>query len=61
MVAPTCFDIALLSSGSVPSAQHAHSHILSTAPQLSISQKALETLPEGGNIMPKRVGDTIHD
>ena len=25
---------------------------LSTAPQLSISQKALETLPEDGNVMP---------
>jgi hypothetical protein len=28
-------------------------NILSTAPQLSISQKALETLPEDGNLMPK--------
>jgi hypothetical protein len=36
-------------------------NILSTAPQLSISQKALETLPEDGNIMPKHVGDTIHN
>jgi hypothetical protein len=34
--------------------------ILSTAPQLSISQKALGTLPEYGNAMPKHVGDTIH-
>jgi hypothetical protein len=33
--------------------------ILSTAPQLSISQKALGTLPEDGNVMPKHVGDTI--
>jgi hypothetical protein len=24
-----------------------------------ISQKALETLPEDGNVMPKHVGDTI--
>jgi hypothetical protein len=31
-------------------------NILSTAPQLSISQKALETLPEDGNVMPKHVG-----
>jgi hypothetical protein len=35
--------------------------ILSTAPQLSISQKALGTLPEDGNVMPKHVGDTIHN
>jgi hypothetical protein len=28
-------------------------NILSTAPQLSISQKALGTLPEDGNVMPK--------
>jgi hypothetical protein len=28
-------------------------NILSTAPQLSISQKALETLPEDANAMPK--------
>jgi hypothetical protein len=32
-----------------------------TAPQLSISQKALGMLPEDGNIMPKHVGDTIHN
>ena len=36
-------------------------NILSTAPQLSITQKALETLPEGGNVMPKHVGATIHN
>jgi hypothetical protein len=36
-------------------------NILSTAPQLSISQKALETHPEDGNVMPKHVGDTIHN
>jgi hypothetical protein len=35
-------------------------NILSTAPQLSISQKALGTLPEDGNVMPKHVEDTIH-
>jgi hypothetical protein len=33
---------------------------ISTAPQLSISQQALETLPEDGNVMPKHVGATIH-
>jgi hypothetical protein len=36
-------------------------NILSTASQLSISQKALGTLPEDGNVMPKHVGDTIHN
>jgi hypothetical protein len=34
-------------------------NILSTAPQLSISQKALGTLPDYGNVMPKHVGATI--
>ena len=32
-----------------------------TLPQLSISQKALETLPEDGNVIPKHVGATIHN
>jgi hypothetical protein len=32
-------------------------NILSTAPQLSISQKALGMLPEDGSVMPKHVGD----
>jgi hypothetical protein len=36
-------------------------NILSTAPQLSISQKALGTLPEDGNVTLKHVGDTIHN
>jgi hypothetical protein len=36
-------------------------NILSTAPQFSISQKELGTLPEDGNVMPKRVGATIHN
>ena len=36
-------------------------NILSTGPQLSISQKALETLPEDDNVMPKHVGANIHD
>jgi hypothetical protein len=31
------------------------------APQLSTSHKTLGTLPEDGNIMPKHVGDTIHN
>ena len=36
-------------------------NILSTAPQLSVSQKALETFPEDGNVMPKHVGAIIHN
>jgi hypothetical protein len=36
-------------------------NILSTAPQLSISQKALGTLPEDGNVMATHVGDIIHN
>jgi hypothetical protein len=35
--------------------------VLSTAPQLSISQKALGTLPEDDNVMPKHVEATIHN
>jgi hypothetical protein len=36
-------------------------NILSTVSQLSIFQKALETLPEDGNVMPKHVAATIHN
>jgi hypothetical protein len=36
-------------------------NILSTAPQLSISQKALGTLPGDDNVMPKHVEATIHN
>jgi hypothetical protein len=36
-------------------------NILSTAAQLSISQKALGTLPEDDNVMPKHVGATIYN
>jgi hypothetical protein len=36
-------------------------NILSTVPQLSISQKALGTLPDDGNVMPKHVGAAIHN
>jgi hypothetical protein len=36
-------------------------NILSTAPQLIISQKALGTLPEDGNAIPKHIVDTIHN
>jgi hypothetical protein len=36
-------------------------NILSTAPQLSISQKTLEMFPKDGNVMKKHVGATIHN
>jgi hypothetical protein len=36
-------------------------NILSTAPQLSISQKALGNLHEDGNVISKHVGVTIHN
>jgi hypothetical protein len=36
-------------------------NILSTALHLSISQKALGTLPEDGNVMSKHVGATTHN
>jgi hypothetical protein len=36
-------------------------NIISTAHQLSISQKALGTHPDDGNLMPKRIGATIHN
>src|SRR5215475_6210434 len=36
-------------------------NVLSTVPQLSISQKALGMLPDDGNVMPKHVGTTIHN
>jgi hypothetical protein len=39
---------------------HIH-NILSTASQLSISHKALGTLPDDGNVMPKHVGGTIRN
>jgi hypothetical protein len=41
---------------------YTHIHdILSTAPQLSISQKAPRTLTEDGNVMPKHVEATIYN
>jgi hypothetical protein len=36
-------------------------NILSTAPQLSISQKALGTLPQDGKEMPKHVGAIVYN
>jgi hypothetical protein len=54
-------------SSGVVAAHHATRHntpnhnILSTAPQLSIYQKVLGTLPEDGNLMPKHVAANIHN
>ena len=56
-----------MSSDVVRGAHHVTRHnmpihnFLSTAPQLSIFQKALGTLPEDGNVMPKHVETTIHN
>jgi hypothetical protein len=36
-------------------------NIISIVPKLRISQKALGTLSEDGNVMPKHVGATIHN
>jgi hypothetical protein len=55
MVAPTCFATHHVTRHNMP----IH-NTLSTSPQLSISQKALGTLREDGNVMPKHVGATIH-
>jgi hypothetical protein len=62
MVAPTCFGITSeIATHHVTRHKTPIHNILLTAPQLSISQKALGTLPEDGNIMPKHIGDTIHN
>jgi hypothetical protein len=66
MVSPTCFGITLPSSRmcvlSSDVLRNTPIHnILSTAPQLSISQKAQGTFPEDGNVMPNHIGVTIHN
>src|SRR5215475_14055679 len=59
-------DGCVVSSDVVRGAHHVTRHntpihnILSTASQFSISQKALETLSEDGNVMPKHSEATIH-
>jgi hypothetical protein len=70
---PTCYSKSLPSSGGCSYLRRYSSNIcivgvyglrsiqcgqLLTAPQLSTSQKALGTLPEDGNVMPKHVGAT---
>jgi hypothetical protein len=55
-----------VSSDVVRETQHVTRHntpihnVLSTAPQLNISQKAQGMLPEDGNVMLKHLGATIH-
>jgi hypothetical protein len=46
-----------------PATRHTTSihNILSTAPQVSISHKALGMLPEDGNVMSKHVRTTIRN
>src|SRR5215472_10516113 len=44
---------------SIDTTRHIH-NILSTAPQLCISHKALGMLPEDGNVMPKHVRAHAH-
>jgi hypothetical protein len=61
MVAPTCFGGDVERTHYVTRYNTPIHNILSTAPQLSIYQKALGTLPEDGNVMPKHVGDTMHN
>ena len=59
--------IAILRERSQIATHHTTRHntpihnILSTTPQLSVSQKVLGTLPSDGNVMPKHVGATIHN
>jgi hypothetical protein len=58
---------SIVSSDVVRETHHVTRHntpihnILSTAPQLCISQKSLGTLPEDGNVIPKHVGATINN
>jgi hypothetical protein len=67
MLAPTRFGITVVRGGLRSPLHHVTRYntpihnILSTAPQLSVSQKALGTLPEDGNVMPKHVGSIIHN
>jgi hypothetical protein len=67
MVAPTCFDITLPLRGDLISPRTTSldntpiRNILLTVPHLSISQKALGTLPEDGNLMPKHTGNAIRN
>jgi hypothetical protein len=61
MVAPTCFGITFGARTTSTGHNTPIHNILSTASQLSISQKALGTLPEDGNVMSKHAGATIRN
>jgi hypothetical protein len=54
-------DGRVVSSGVVRVRSTPIHNIISTASQLSVSQKALGTLPEDGNVVPKYVGVTTHN
>jgi hypothetical protein len=56
-----CVQVAVVRTHHVTKHNTPIHNILSTASQLSISQKALGTLPEDGNVMPKYVEATIHN
>jgi hypothetical protein len=55
------FDVLLPTTHHVTKHNTPIHNILSTAPQLCVYQKALRTLPEDGNVVPKYVGATIYN
>jgi hypothetical protein len=57
---PVVHSVLLIMYGSFYIFRRVHPQY-TTVPQLSISQEALGTLPEDGNVMPKHVGATIHN
>jgi hypothetical protein len=61
MVDATCFGIDVVLTHHVTRHNTPIHNIQSTASQLNISQKALETLLEDGNVMLKHVGSTIYN
>jgi hypothetical protein len=64
MVAPTYLGLLCLVTWCVHHATINNTpihNIISTAPQLSISQKTLGTLSEDGTVKPKYEGATIHN
>jgi hypothetical protein len=63
MVTATCFGITLPSSGSVPRGFWGVVGWGGGGRVVGVGrgQKALGTLPEDGNVMPKHVGFTIHN
>jgi hypothetical protein len=51
----------LIEEQSIEYCGKAHSQYSIDCSSLTISQKALGTLPEDGNVKPKHVGATIHN